>query len=112
LPITCQELATHQHAPPRGEAFILLEHRSVELANRFARGEREEVRLAVDWLIEAGRALGTAEMIVIALSPAAAALAAEEPERASALLAELEQVAGARKTPYYARELAAMVRPR
>jgi hypothetical protein len=49
-------------------------------------------------------------MIVIARSPAAAALAAEEPERASALLAELEQVAGARKTPYYARELAAMVR--
>ena len=97
-------------AEASGDDFILLEHRSVELANRFARGEREEVRLAVDWLIEAGRALGTAEMIVIALSPAAAALAAEEPERASALLAELEQVAGARKTPYYARELAAMVR--
>src|SRR6266542_2945354 len=97
-------------AEASGDDFILLEHRSVELANRFARGEREEVRLAVDWLIEAGRALGTAEMIVVALSPAAAALAAEEPERASALLAELEQVAGARKTPYYARELAAMVR--
>ena len=32
------------------------------------------------------------------------------PERASALLAELEQATGARETPYYARQLAAMVR--
>ena len=49
-------------------------------------------------------------MVVLALAAAAAALAAEAPERASALLAELEQAAGARESPYYARQLAAMLR--
>ena len=50
-------------------------------------------------------------MVVFALAPAAAAAARRRPpERASALLAELEQTAGARETPYYARQLAAMVR--
>jgi hypothetical protein len=49
-------------------------------------------------------------MVVIALAVAAGARAAEAPEGTCALLAELEQAAGARESPYYARQLAAMVR--
>jgi hypothetical protein len=63
----------------------------------------------VDWLIEAARALGTAEMLALALAPAAA-FAAEAADRTAALLGELEQTAGASKTPYYVSQLAAMLR--
>jgi class 3 adenylate cyclase len=96
-------------AEARGDRSALIEHRALELASRFARGERE-ARGEVDWLIEATRAFGTAEMVVAALSAAAAALAAELAEQACALLAEVEQTGGARESPYYARQLAAMVR--
>jgi hypothetical protein len=45
------------------------------------------------------------------LAPAAAArLAAAEPDQARALLAEIEQTPGARDTPYYSRQLGAMLR--
>ena len=44
------------------------------------------------------------------LASAAALLAPEAPERACALLAELEQTAGTHETPYYARHLSAMLR--
>jgi hypothetical protein len=53
---------------------------------------------------------GAADQVVLALAPAAAALVLEAPERASALLAELEQTAGVRETPYYARHLPDMLR--
>jgi hypothetical protein len=56
------------------------------------------------------RADGTAEMLVLAFAPAAAALAAESAERASGLLAELEQTKGAHEVIYYARLLPTMVR--
>jgi hypothetical protein len=49
-------------------------------------------------------------VVAFGLAVAAAALAAEAPERACALLAELEQAAGTRESPYYARQLAAMLR--
>ena len=50
-------------------------------------------------------------MSVLALATAAAAqLAADQPEQARALLAELEQTPGAQQTPYYARQLPWMVR--
>jgi tetratricopeptide (TPR) repeat protein len=96
-------------AEPSGDRYALIEPRSVELASRLARGE-QGARAGADWLIEAARAVGTAEMVVFALGAAAAALAAEAPERASALLAELEELQGGRETPYYASQLAAMVR--
>jgi hypothetical protein len=52
-----------------------------------------------------------ADMTVEVLAPVAAArLAADEPDQARALLAELEQAPGARDTPYYHRQLAAMLR--
>jgi hypothetical protein len=97
-------------AEASGETYVLIEMRAVELASRLACGE-QGARGEVDWLIEAARAIGTAEMLVLALAAAAsAALAAEAAERTSALLGELEQTAGASKTPYYASQLAAMLR--
>jgi tetratricopeptide (TPR) repeat protein len=97
-------------AEASGEAYTPVELRAVELASHLERGEREAARHRADSLIEAARAIGSAEMMVMALGPAAAALATEAPERTSALLAELEQVTGARNTLYYATQLAAMVR--
>jgi uncharacterized protein with PIN domain len=63
-----------------------------------------------DWLVEKARASAAADIVAIAVTSAARALATEAPERACALLAELEQAAGTRESPYYARELAAMLR--
>jgi class 3 adenylate cyclase len=93
-----------------GMTHFLTEVRAVELASRLARGEREGAPAGADRVVEAARASSTAEVAVFGLAAAAAALAAEAPERASALLAELEQTPGARATPYYARELAGMLR--
>ncbi len=97
-------------AEARGEAYAMFEPCVVEFANWLARGEPDAPRHGAEWLIEAARAIGTAEMIVLAFGPAAEALAAVAPERTSALLAELDQVTGAHNTPYFARQLAAMVR--
>jgi class 3 adenylate cyclase/tetratricopeptide (TPR) repeat protein len=85
----------------------LIEVRSVELALHVARGE-QEADSSADWLVEAARKSGAADMVVIALS--AAALATESPQKACELLAELEQSIGTRETTYYARHLPAMVR--
>ncbi len=90
-----------------GDTQSLIFVRAVELASRLARGE-QGARSEVDWVIEAARESGTAENTWFALASAAGALAAEAPERTSALLAELEQAAAG--TPYYPRQLAAMLR--
>jgi hypothetical protein len=92
-----------------GDTHSLIEVRAVELASRLARGEQVS-RGEVDWLIEAARESGAVDITGFALASAASALAAEAPERTFALLAELEQAAGARGTPYYARQLATMLR--
>ncbi|MEP6978789.1 MAG: adenylate/guanylate cyclase domain-containing protein [Thermoleophilia bacterium] len=93
----------------RGATHLLIELRSVELANRLARGEQGACA-EVGWLVETARASGAADMVVLGLAAAAAALAAEAPEQACALLAELEQAAGTHETTYYARQMAAMTR--
>jgi hypothetical protein len=94
-----------------GDTHSLTEPRAVELTCRLARGELQRSPDAADWLVETARASGAADPVVQALAAAAAArLAAKEPERACALLAELEQTTGARGSVYYARHLAAMVR--
>ena len=54
--------------------------------------------------------MDSADAVVLALAAAATAFAAAAPERARALLAEVEQTPGGHETPYYARQLAAMVR--
>jgi tetratricopeptide (TPR) repeat protein len=92
-----------------GDTHSLIEVRAVELASRLSRAEQVAPG-DVDWLIEAARESGAVDITGFALASAAGALAAEFPERTSALLAELEQAVGARGTPYYARQLAAMLR--
>jgi class 3 adenylate cyclase len=92
-----------------GDTHTLSEVRAVELACRLERGE-EPAPSEVDWLIETARTIGAPDIVVIALGCAAASSAAETPARALSLLAELEQVAGVHETPYYARQLPALVR--
>ncbi len=96
-------------AEASGDMHSLIELRAGELGNRVARGARPG-RAEVDWLIEAARTIGAADIMAFALISAADALARETPERACALLAELERAAGTQETPYYARHLAAMLR--
>jgi class 3 adenylate cyclase/tetratricopeptide (TPR) repeat protein len=94
----------------KGLTLLLIEVRAVELACRLARGEHDAALAAADWLTEAARKSGTAEMVILAVAPAASALVAEEPDRASALLNELDEAVGTRETIYYPRQLAGMVR--
>jgi predicted ATPase/class 3 adenylate cyclase len=93
-----------------GDTRSLVEVRAVEVEIRLARGETRAARSGADWLIETARESGAADTAVMALAAAAAALVLEAPERSCALLAELERIAGAHETPYYARQLGAMVR--
>ncbi|MGZ4337227.1 MAG: adenylate/guanylate cyclase domain-containing protein [Gaiellaceae bacterium] len=94
-----------------GNRHPLIELRSVELAARVARGQHDTSAAAADWLVETSRTSDAADMVVLALAPAAAAaLAAGRPETTSALLGELEQSPGTRETSYYARQLPVMLR--
>jgi len=94
-----------------GNRHPLIELRSVELAARVARGQHDTSAAAADWLVETSRKSDAADMVVLALAPAAAAaLAADRPETTSALLGELEQSPGTRETSYYARQLPVMLR--
>jgi hypothetical protein len=95
-------------AETSGNKWSLIEVRSVQLSNRLASGERGN-HAEADWLIERARTMGGVEVTLIALAAAAAALATEAPERARALLDELDQ-APTRGSPYYARQLPAMLR--
>jgi tetratricopeptide (TPR) repeat protein len=93
-----------------GDAFALSTVRAAELAIRLCRGERESSSATAEWLTEAAQAIGTADMHLILLPSAAAALAMEAPERARALLVELAQAKGMHESPFYARRLPEMVR--
>jgi class 3 adenylate cyclase/tetratricopeptide (TPR) repeat protein len=93
----------------RGDTHSLCEPRAVELAIRLGRGE-QGLHAEADWLIETARKTAAADVVTMALVSAAAALVKEAPERACALLVELDQTAGTRETPYYARQLGAMLR--
>jgi class 3 adenylate cyclase/tetratricopeptide (TPR) repeat protein len=92
-----------------GDTHSLTEVRAVELAGRLARGEHTAPR-DIEWVVETARTVGSADVHALALSVAAAALVAQDPAGACDLLVELEQAAGARESPYYGRELAAMMR--
>jgi class 3 adenylate cyclase len=92
-----------------GDTWSLCELRAVELANRVSRGD-QEAHTGVEWLIETARTISAADISAFALATAAAALATEAPQRARALLVELEQAPGTHETPYYGRYLPAMVR--
>jgi class 3 adenylate cyclase len=93
-----------------GDTQNLIELRAVELTIRMARGERGRLAAAADWLIEASRAQGTADIVNLGFGAAAAAVAPSEPERASGLLAELERSPGSHESTYYVRQLPALLR--
>ena len=91
----------------KGGTFVLIWVRALELATRLARGESEGAAGKADWLVEAARTQGTSDTVAEAFPAAASArLATGEPGRASALLAEIEQMPGTRDAPYYSRQLA------
>ncbi len=92
-----------------GDTHDLCEVRAAELASRVARGE-QGARGDAEWLIDTARAIGAADITPFALASAASALAPEAPERARSVLAELDDAAGIRETPYYARQLPGMLR--
>jgi class 3 adenylate cyclase/tetratricopeptide (TPR) repeat protein len=91
-----------------GDGHSLAEVRSVEIAVRYAR-EDPDSRGDAEWLAEAGPATGTADVSVMALG-CAASVTVSDPGRARALLVALDRLDGGRETPYYARQLAAIVR--
>jgi hypothetical protein len=94
-----------------GANYRLIWVRAVELATHLDRGDPEVEPGLVDWLVETAHAGFAADVTVEVLGPAAAArLAAGAPDHARALLAEIEQTPSARDTPYYSRQLSAMVR--
>ena len=98
-------------AEASGANHRLIWVRAVELATHLDRGDPEVEPGLVDWLVETAHAGSVADVTVEVLGPAAAArLAAGAPDQASALLTEIEQRPGARDTPYYSRQLGAMLR--
>jgi hypothetical protein len=92
-----------------GNAQDPCEVRASELALRLAQGGQGTPE-EIEWLIATARTVRHPEVTGLALAVAAAALAPEEAERARLLLAELEDVGGFHKTPYYARQLPGMLR--
>jgi hypothetical protein len=92
-----------------GNAQDPCEVRASELLLRVARGGRGTPE-EIDWLISTARTLRHADASGYALAVAAAALAADAPERTRLLLAELKQSPGVRESPYYARQLPGMIR--
>ena len=94
-----------------GGTWVLMWVRALELATHLARGEAEGASRIADLLIETARTHAASDTTVEVLPALAAArLASAEPDRARALLAEIEQTPGARDTPYYSRQLASMLR--
>ena len=92
-----------------GQATDVVELRAVELAIRTARGE-EPTTSEVEWLIEKGTSVRHVDVTTFALAVGAGALAAEAPDRARRVLAEVAEVTGSHRTPYFARALPGMVR--
>ncbi len=94
-----------------GGRWMLMWLRALELATHLARGDAEGTSGIAHWLVEAAHTQATSDLTVEALAAVAAArLAAAEPDQARAPLAKIEHTPGARETPYYSRQLGAMVR--
>jgi class 3 adenylate cyclase/tetratricopeptide (TPR) repeat protein len=94
----------------RGDLYTLIEVRSVALACRLACGEQAPEHEA-NWLVQTARTIGTVDISVMGFSAAAgAALVEGAVDDARALLTELQSVAGALGSSYYARALPGAVR--
>jgi class 3 adenylate cyclase len=92
-----------------GDTYTLSEVHAVELACRLARGEAPASGEA-EWLVGAARKIGGIDLIAVVLPAAATVLVSSAPDEARELLADLNQRAGSRETPYYARHLPGMIR--
>jgi len=92
-----------------GLTWYLVEPRTVGLALRFARGEHGGL-VEVDWLIETTRAVEGADQRAFTFTTAAAMIVEAAPDRARALLAELDEAPGTHQTVYFAGQLSNMVR--
>jgi len=94
-----------------GDTPTVIEVRAVELALAVARGDDRALGERTGWLVDTARQTAFPDLILLALAPAAeACLAQGGADEARALLAEIERAPRARGSPYYARQLAAMVR--
>jgi tetratricopeptide (TPR) repeat protein len=97
-------------AEAAGAVPELIETRSVELRVLAERGQLDEdVRRAADALIAAAQSAGEPQQLASALA-VGALVYADQPERAKALLVELERIPGVREEQVYATELAELVR--
>jgi class 3 adenylate cyclase/tetratricopeptide (TPR) repeat protein len=97
-------------AEAAGAVPELIETRSVELRVLAERGQLDEdVRRAADALIAAAQSAGEPQQLASALA-VGALVYADRPERAKALLVELERIPGVREEQVYATELADLVR--
>jgi tetratricopeptide (TPR) repeat protein len=109
-----QALEQAREAAARAEAAgavpELIETRSVELRVLAERGQLDEdARRAADALIAAAQSAGEPQQLASALA-VGARVHADEPEKAKALLVELERIPGVRGEQAYATELAELVR--
>jgi class 3 adenylate cyclase/tetratricopeptide (TPR) repeat protein len=86
-----------------------VEVHAAELLARAARGE-EPLRESAEELLAVVRRMGNADLAPYALGAAAAAFTLDALERVEAVLTELERIAGASGSPYYARCLPELVR--
>jgi tetratricopeptide (TPR) repeat protein len=92
-----------------GLTWYLVEPRTVALALHFARGDHDGL-VEVDWLIETTRAAEGVDQKAFTFTTAAAMVVEAAPERARALLAELDEAPGIHETVYFSGQLSTMVR--
>jgi class 3 adenylate cyclase/tetratricopeptide (TPR) repeat protein len=104
-----QAAASAARAEAAGVVPELIEARAVELRLLAERGQHGRLRTAAEELIATARTAGEPQQLGAALA-AAALVCADEPQRAKALLVELEETPGVRGTEEYASQLPELVR--
>src|SRR5207248_53782 len=92
-----------------GSTQFLLEVCCAGLVIQLARGESVDFG-EVDSLVESARPIGSADVKLLTLATAASAYLRSVPPLARTLLDEADRTSGTHETPYYARQLPAMVR--
>ena len=92
-----------------GQMADLVEVRGVELSVKLACGSTPE-RARVEWLLETARGISHIDINTSGRAVAALALAHEAPADARAVLAELDEIPGSERSPYFARHLASITR--
>jgi tetratricopeptide (TPR) repeat protein len=103
--------ALAKHFEATGSVANLMGTRQAEILLLSLRGRAADALPLVDWLVQTARATGSPEALVGSLYAAGMALAATgHPEKARALLEEVEERPGIRQTPQWAPYLSGMIR--